>query len=143
MKNYSLIALFLFAVLPFGNAQFVPSQQGLIIIVTDGTDRGKNSEVQPADTTVRFTAPINPLGMKDAIQAAAFIDRPQYGLYGFLLIFCVNDSIGGEQGRLFVNGKMYKGIYRLIRQKNTPDEEIPENMLPYRLSGTIFLLGIS
>ena len=81
--------------------------------------------------------------MADAIQAGAFIDRPQYGLAGFILVFCVNDSISGQQGRLFVNGEMHRGIYRLIRQKISLDEEIPEGMLPYRLSGTVFFLGIS
>ena len=125
------------------NAQFTPTEKGLTIIVTDGTDHGKNSTVQPPDSTSQFLDPIRSLGMADAIQAGAFIDRPQYGLHGFLLVFCVNDAIGGNQGRLFVNGEMYKGIYRLIRQKISPEEEIPFNMLPYRLKGTVFFLGIS
>jgi hypothetical protein len=38
---------------------------------------------------------------------------------------------------------MYKGIYRLIRQKLSPEEVIPETMLPYKLSGTVFFLGVS
>ena len=124
-------------------AQFTPTDNGLTIIVSDGTDMGRNSQLQAPDSTQRFADPIRSLGMSDAIQAGAFIDRPQYGLHGYLLVFCVNDAISGEQGRLFVNGEMFKGIYRLIRQKIAPEEAIPEGMLPYRLSGTVFFLGIS
>jgi len=144
MKNYILTLLCLFAY-QFSYAQFTSTaKDGLTIIVTDGTDQGKNSELQPpADSTTNLVDPIRSLGMQDAIQAAAFIDRPSYGLAGFLLVFCVNDSISGNQGRLFVNGEMYKGIYRLIRQKLSPEEEIPETMLPYKLSGTVFFLGVS
>jgi len=81
--------------------------------------------------------------MSDAIQAAAFLDRPDYGITGFLLVFCVNDSIGEQYGLLEVNGEMFRGVYRLIRQKLTRDEAIPEGMRPYRLTGTVFFLGIS
>jgi len=42
-----------------------------------------------------------------------------------------------------MNGKEYKGVYRLIRQKAALGEEIPEGMQPYQITGTIFLLGIS
>ena len=90
--------------------------------MTDGTDLGRKSVLQPPDTS-KFQAPIRSLGMTDAIQSGAFIIRPQYGTPGFLLIFCVNDSIGELQGTLHVNGKEYQGVYRLIRQKNSIDEE--------------------
>ncbi len=144
MRNLILTLLCLFFY-QFSYCQFTSTaKEGLTIIVTDGTDNGKNSELQaPADSTTNLVDPIRSLGMQDAIQAAAFIDRPSYGLSGFLLVFCVNDAIGGNQGRLFVNGEMYKGIYRLIRQKLSPEEEIPETMLPYKLSGTVFFLGVS
>ncbi|MFK7807421.1 MAG: hypothetical protein AB8F74_06405 [Saprospiraceae bacterium] len=143
MRNLILAAI---ALLCFqtAQAQFSSTKKdGLTIIVTDGTDVGKNSTLQPPDSTTNLLDPIRSLGMSDAIQAAAFIDRPSYGLAGFLLVFCVNDSIGGNQGRLFVNGEMYKGIYRLIRQKISLEEQIPDNMLPYKLSGTVFFLGVS
>ncbi len=143
MRNLIIVALALLMQGTVLTAQFAPTKKGLTIIVTDGTDAGKNSVLQPPDSTARFLDPIRPLGMADAIQAGAFIDRPQYGLTGFILVFCVNDAIGGEQGRLFVNGKVHKGIYRLIRQKISVDEAIPDGMLPYRLSGTVFFLGIS
>ena len=81
--------------------------------------------------------------MAEAIQAGAFLDRPLFGVSGFLLIFCVNDSISGQQGDLVVNGETYKGVYRLIRQKLSPDEEVPQGMETYRLSGTVYFLGIS
>ena len=81
--------------------------------------------------------------MVNAIQAAAFLERPIYGKAGFLLIFCVNDSIGDQQGEHIENGQVYKGVYRLIRQKFTPEEPIPEGMAPYKLGGTIFILGVS
>jgi hypothetical protein len=81
--------------------------------------------------------------MMDAIQAGAFVDKPDFGKSGFILIFCVNDSIGGKQGSLVVNGEEYKGVYRLIRQKMRLDEDIPAGMTSYRLSGTVFFLGIS
>jgi hypothetical protein len=141
MRYFILITICLF-VYNSSFAQFVPTERGLTIIVTDGTDAAKHSELQPPDST-DFMDPIRPLGMADAIQAAAFIDRPSYGLAGFLLVFCVNDSISGRQGILFVNGEKYMGIYRLIRQKISLDEQIPSNMLPYKLQGTVFLLGVS
>ena len=123
-------------------AQFTPSEKGLTIIVTDGTDGGKRSTQQPSDST-QFKDPIRPLGMTDAIQAGAFLERPAYGMTGFLLVFCVNDSIDDRQGVLNVNGEYFYGVYRLIRQKVSADEEIPEGMAPYRLSGTVYFLGIS
>ena len=135
--------LFIFAFLPlFMNAQFTPSEDGLTIIVTDGTFEGTNSEIQPP-SDLKFQSPIRPLGMADAIQAAAFLERPDYGLTGFILVFCVNDSIGGKQGMVNINGEVYNGVYRLIRQKMTIDEEVPEGMTPYRLTGTVYFLGIS
>ncbi|MEM9823838.1 MAG: hypothetical protein AAF985_22325 [Bacteroidota bacterium] len=124
-------------------AQFTPTEKGLTIMVTDGTDIGKNSNVQPPNGETVYVDPIQPLGMSEAVQAGAFIDRPLFGVSGFLLVFCVNDSIGGEQGSLVVNGVEYKGIYRLIRQKLSPEEEIPNGMGAYRLSGTVYFLGIS
>ncbi len=123
-------------------AQFTPSDKGLTIIVTDGTYTGKKSLQQPPDSA-KFQDPIRPLGMTDAIQAGAFLDRPSFGQTGFILIFCVNDSIDDKQGMLNVNGEYFYGVYRLIRQRFTQDEEIPEGMAPYRLSGTVYFLGIS
>ncbi len=162
MRNFfAVITLLCF---PFIiNAQFEPvEQEKFTIIVTDGTDEGKKSEVQPkgnADTkkgkgvkrpknyehtsSKVFVDPIRPLGMNNAIQAAAFLERPKYGRAGFLLIFCVNDSIGDKQGTYDANGQSYKGVYRLIRQKFTPEEPIPEGMAPYKLIGTFFILGVS
>ena len=81
--------------------------------------------------------------MTDCIQAAAFLERPKYGKTGFMLIFSVNDSIGGRQATLDINGGTYKGVYRLIRQKTTSEEPIPKGMAAYRIIGTFFLLGIS
>ena len=124
-------------------AQFSGSEKGgLTVIVTDGTIGGKNSPLRPPGDS-RFQDPINPMGMVDAFQAAAFTEKPQYGKAGFILIFCVNDAIGGKQGTLNINGQTYKGIYRLIRQKHSPVEQLPKGMTTYRLSGTVFFLGIS
>jgi hypothetical protein len=81
--------------------------------------------------------------MTDALQAGAFLDRPRFGKEGFLLIFSVSDSIGGKQGTLMVNGRAVKGVYRLIRQKLRKDEMIPKGMTTYRITGTIYILGIS
>jgi len=158
--------LTLFVLTTFSNlstAQFKPVQDDrLTIIVTDGTDQGKNSEVQKKQQNkkvqskdipssygtvqpleMEFLDPIRPLGMDNAIQAAAFLERPVYGRAGFMLIFSVNDSIGGEQGTYITNGEEYKGVYRLIRQKYTPEEPIPRGMAPYKIDGTIFILGVS
>lgn len=134
-----------FLVLPlFSQAQFTTEiRDSLTIIVTDGTEIGKKSVLQPNSPGADFYDPIRPLGMADAIQAGAFLIRPEYGKAGFLLIFCVNDSIGDLQGTITMNGREYKGVYRLIRQKVAIDEELPEGTQPYRLSGTVFLLGVS
>lgn len=141
MRNYTYLLLCL--LLPvFAQAQFEPTEKGLTIIVSDGTDEGKNSLLAPP-SDIQFQDTIRSLGMSDAIQAAAFIDRPAYGLSGFLLIFCVNDSIGGKQGTLIVDGEVKLGVYRLIRQKLNYQEPIPEGMAPYRLSGMVYFLGIS
>ncbi|MBK6620763.1 MAG: hypothetical protein IPH04_00485 [Saprospirales bacterium] len=113
----------------------------LTVIVTDGTYSNKNSPLRPPGG--KFKDPIRSLGMVDAIQAGAFIDRPDYGLEGFLLIFCVNESIGGMQGTHVANGETFKGVYRLIRQKMKANEEVPPGMTLYRLEGTVFFLGIS
>lgn len=83
------------------------------------------------------------MGMVDAIQAAAFTERPEFGKAGFILIFCVNDTVGGKQGSITINGQTYKGIYRLIRQKNSVNERTPTGMTNYRLEGTVFFLGVS
>ena len=125
------------------NAQFSPTEKGLTIMVTDGTNIGRNSNLQPPNEETIYVDPIRPLGMSEAVQAGAFVERPIYGVSGFILVFCVNDSIGGQQGSLVVNGVEYKGIYRLIRQKLSPEEEIPNGMRSYRLSGTVYFLGIS
>jgi hypothetical protein len=122
--------------------QFSGSEKGnFTVIVTDGTYSSKNSPQRPPGG--KFRDPIRSLGMVDAIQAGAFLERPDYGKEGFLLIFCVNESIGGKQGSLFMNGETFKGVYRLIRQKMKADEETPPGMTLYRLEGTVFFLGIS
>ena len=159
MKNTLFICLFsLLGGSAF--AQFQPSEEGLIIMVSDGTDRGRNSELatkgdlptsydqtgaqrSATATGPAFTDPIRALGMADCIQAAAFLERPQYGKVGFFLIFSVNDAIGGQQGTHYVDGKTYKGVFRLIRQKTTINEEVPPGMTPYRIQGTFFILGVS
>lgn len=162
-----LSALLLFALLPtLLSAQFKPTDKDdLTIKVTDGTDDGRHSELVKKDDDANatkkngrdiptsydqipekplvFQDTIRPLGMSDAIQAAAFIERPKFGLAGFLLIFCVNDSIGGMQGTYESNGETHKGVYRLIRQKFTPEEPIPRGMTPYTLGGTFFIIGVS
>jgi hypothetical protein len=79
--------------------------------------------------------------MEEAIQAGAFLTRPDYGRMGYLLVFCVGDKIGGQQGSLLVNGQIVKGVYRLIRQKLKKGEEIPEGMTSYRLKGTVYFFG--
>lgn len=127
--------------------QFTPTNESKItIIVTDGTVSGKDSPLNPsggAGEGSKFTDPIKALGMTDAIQAGAFLDRPRFGKEGFLLIFSVSDSIGGKQGTLMVNGRAVKGVYRLIRQKLKKDEIVPKGMTTYRITGTIYILGIS
>ncbi len=123
-------------------AQFTPVDDGLTIIVTDGTDSARNSPLSPPGNGL-FSDPIRPLGLMDAVQAGAFTERPTFGKAGFLLIFCVNDAVGGRQGTLTVNGIEYKGIYRLIRQKMSADEVVEAGMTPYHLAGTVFILGIS
>jgi len=138
---YLLMLPLLFPVL--AQAQFTGSEKGgFTVIVTDGTYSDRNSPQRPPGDG-RFKDPIRPLGMVDAIQAGAFLERPEYGKQGFLLIFCVNESIGGKQGTLFSNGEEFRGVYRLIRQKMRIDEEIPPGMTYYRLEGTVFFLGIS
>jgi hypothetical protein len=138
------IPFLLMIFLPFlAQAQFTGSEKGggLTVIVTDGTFNSKHAPQRKPGG--KFTDPIRPIGMMEAIQAGAFVERPDFGKAGFILIFCVNDSVGGKQGTLVVNGEEYKGIYRLIRQKMSVDEEIPPGMAPYRLGGTVFFLGIS
>ncbi|MEM9919170.1 MAG: hypothetical protein AAF990_13795 [Bacteroidota bacterium] len=140
--RYLLFLLCSFLLPSISQAQFTPSESGLTILVTDGTQQGRKS-VQQAPGSVLLPDPIRPLGMTDAIQAAAFLERPDFGLMGFILVFCVNDSIDGRQGDLEINGEVYKGVYRLIRQKIAVDEVIPVGMTTFRLSGTVFFLGIS
>ncbi|MBK7409636.1 MAG: hypothetical protein IPJ40_17275 [Saprospirales bacterium] len=138
---YLLMLIGLFPAL--SKAQFTGSEKGnFTVIVTDGTYSSKNSPLRPPGDG-RFKDPIRPLGMVDAIQAGAFLERPDYGKEGFLLIFCVNESIGGKQGTLVMNGEEFKGVYRIIRQKMKVNEEIPPGMTYYRLEGTVFFLGIS
>lgn len=139
-KTTFLLLLFAPALL---QAQFSPTEKtDLTIIVTDGTDKSKHSPQNPPDNSV-FKDPIRPMGMVDAIQAAAFTERPEFGKAGFILIFCVNDTVGGKQGSITINGQTYKGIYRLIRQKNSVNERTPTGMTNYRLEGTVFFLGVS
>ena len=128
-------------------AQFSETESSnLTIIVTDGTVSGRDSPLNfggGSGPTPQFSDPIKALGMTDAIQAGAFLDRPRFGKAGFLLVFCVSDKIGGRQGTLMVNGRAVKGVYRLIRQKLRPDEPIPKGMTTFRLRGTVYFLGIS
>ena len=156
-------------------AQFQTTDKGLTILVTDGTDSGRNSSLQapgefklpeqargtgatggsdiptsydqlsnkgPEDAFI-LDAPIRELGMTECIQAAAFLERPEYGKLGFMLIFSINDSIGGKQAVLEKNGQTYYGVYRLIRQKASNDEVIPKGMTSYQIAGTFLLLGMS
>jgi len=168
--------LFCFCVLfacTAANAQFQIAEKGLTILVTDGTEAGRNSDLQapgafklpeqvkgknagadiptsydqlsskgPQDAFV-LDAPIRELGMTECIQAAAFLERPEYGKLGFMLIFSINDSIGGRQAVLEKNGVTYYGVYRLIRQKAANDEAVPTGMTSYQISGTFLLLGMS
>ena len=139
--------IFLFAALLLPlclEAQFKGTDDsgGLTVVVTDGTYDANHSPQRPPGNA-KYKDVIRPIGMVDAIQAGAFVERPKYGKVGFLLIFCVNDSVGGKQGSYTVNGQTYVGIYRLIRQKVKLDEEVPPGMTTYRLSGTVFFLGIS
>ena len=146
-------------------AQFKTEEKELMILVTDGTDYARSSDiVTPNDiptsydnvgggkgkgnTTSKgglvFTDPIRSLGMTDCIQAAAFLERPVYGKLGFMLIFSINDSIGGKQAIYTAqDGKTYKGVYRLVRQKSSSDEAIPAGMTTYKVAGTFLLLGVS
>ncbi|MCB0569146.1 MAG: hypothetical protein KDC66_05260 [Phaeodactylibacter sp.] len=143
MKHIFILLGFLLPAM--AHAQFTgsatPKGGGLTVIVTDGTLDARHSPQRPPGG--RFQDPIRPLGMVDAIQAGAFVERPDYGLTGFILIFCVNDTVGGKQGAYTINGQTYRGIYRLIRQKIREDEQVPETMTTYRLAGTVFFLGIS
>ena len=136
-------------------AQFLPDGKPLTIIVSDGTEGGRDSEVvTPRDVPqsydqipgqgLQFDDPIRPLGMKNCIQAAAFLERPDFGIKGYMLVFTLNDSIGGKQATLVAeDGREYKGVYRLIRQKLSADEPVPRGMTNFTVSGTFFLLGIS
>jgi len=153
------------------NAQFQATDKGLTILVTDGTEAGRNSDLRAPgefklpeqakgaksdipnsydqlsnkgpESAFILDAPIRELGMTECIQAAAFLERPQYGKLGFMLIFSINDSIGGKQAVLEKNGTTYYGVYRLIRQKAANDEEVPAGMTSYQISGTFLLLGMS
>ncbi len=129
----------------FGQFKGQPSGKGLTVIVTDGTYGGKDSPLTTGSggSKSQFKDPIRPLGMEEAIQAGAFLDRPIYGEFGYILVFCVGDSIGGKQGEYEFNGELYKGVYRLIRQKVSPKESIPKSKTSYKLEGLVFFLGIS
>ena len=155
-----LLLLFCLVLTSSTIAQFQHTKEGLIIRVSDGTEKGKNSELSTKNeiptsydqvgsvgansgTQPEFTDPIHEFGMSDCIQAAAFLERPEFGKTGFMLIFSLNDSIGGNQGIYNAGGKTYKGVYRLIRQKISPTEAIPPNMTSFRIEGTFFLIGSS
>lgn len=140
-----LIFLFWALLLPaIATAQFVPADSSeLTIIVTDGTLQGKDIPRTPPVGAISYQDPIRPLGLREAIQAGAFLYRPTHGRLGFLLVFCVNDSIGGEQGTIDLYGQTYRGVYRLIRPKISSDEEVPKGMTTYHMTGTVYLLGIS
>lgn len=164
--KYLLLSACLLFVSFTAQSQFKIDENGLTIIVTDGTEGGKNSELlnnksdiptsydyvgsgskagksKSTKGHVAFTDPIRSLGMTDCIQAAAFLERPKYGKIGFMLIFSLNDSIGGKQATLVRNGKTYQGVYRLIKQKTSSEESVPKGMTNYKVKGTFLLLGIS
>lgn len=143
MKRIIPILCLLLPVL--ASAQFAPKGadgENLTVIVTDGTFSANNSPQRPP-SNAKYTDPIRPLGMVEALQAGAFLEAPKYGKAGFILIFSVNDSVGGKQGTLERNGTVYKGVYRLIRQRMSVDEAVPKGMTTYKLEGTVFFLGIS
>ncbi len=168
MKYLLLSCCLLFASYS-AQSQFQVDENGLTIIVTDGTENGKNSEIinrsdiptsydqirsksgksgkssnlSSVNNGIVFNDPIRSLGMKNCIQAAAFLDRPKFGKMGFMLIFSLNDSIGGKQATHTENGKSYKGVYRLVRQKTSAKEAVPAGMTTYKVEGTFLLLGIS
>lgn len=139
-----IICMFALLMPVLAHAQFKPKSpgEGLTIIVTDGTNASKNSPQRPPGPN-NFKDPIRPLGMEEAIQAGAFLERPDYGEYGYILIFCVGDAIGGARGKLDVNGATYEGVYRLIRQKVSAEEKMPPGKTGYRLQGLVFFLGIA
>ncbi len=150
-------ALFLFLLPLEARAQFTPkADKPLTIIATDGTFDGKDTPVRANITRAAagsgtgtasapnpFTDPIRPLGMRRAMQAGAFLERPLYGKVGYLLIFSLNDSIGGQQGVLEVNGQVLRGVYRLIRPLTNGEETIPKGESIYEVGGTIYILGVS
>ena len=154
--KYLLTFCCVFFALTAANAQFEANDEDLMILVSDGTSDGKHSkgiiksnipesydQVDGAKKLV-LDAPIRSLGMTDCIQAAAFLERPTHGILGYMLIFSVNDSIGGKQANITMsNGQTYSGVYRLIRQKTSAEEAIPAGMTTYSVSGTFFLLGMS
>ena len=166
MRYLSLCICFLLA-LTSASAQFKSTKKGLTIIVSDGTEEGRNSDVLTSKdiptsydyvggksgkksaaaakkkNEVEFTDPIRELGMTDCIQAAAFLERPKYGKTGFMLIFSINDAIGGKQATLVKGGKTYKGVYRIVRQKTSAKEPTPKGMATYQVKGTFLLLGMS
>ena len=138
------------------NAQFKPTEEQFMIMVSDGTADGKNSKLAEKSAVpdsydqvstlnkLVLDSPIRSLGMTDCIQAAAFLERPEYGIVGYMLIFSVNDAIGGKQATITMpDGESYPGVYRLIRQKSSADEPIPAGMTQYKVNGTFFLLGMS
>jgi hypothetical protein len=140
-----IILILLLALPLLASAQFAPKGgdgENLTVIVTDGTFKAHDSPQRPP-SDAKYTDPIRPLGMVEALQAGAFLEAPKYGKAGFILIFCVNDSVGGKQGTLERNGTVYKGVYRLIRQRMSINEAVPEGMTTYKLEGTVFFLGIS
>ena len=145
IKIHRLVLVgFLFLLPVLSAAQFVPADSTeLTIIVTDGTLSGKDIPRTPPVGAIDYRDPIRPLGLRESIQAGAFLYRPTHGRLGFLLVFCVNDSIGGEQGTIELYGQTYRGVYRLIRPKISPDEEVPKGMTTYHMIGTVYLLGIS
>ncbi|MFK7770557.1 MAG: hypothetical protein AB8F94_00405 [Saprospiraceae bacterium] len=166
--KYLVLSFCLLFISYTAQSQFQVDENGLTIIVTDGTDNGKNSEVfskgdiptsydqiksRPGSArsgksgsvrnAIVFNDPIRSLGMKDCIQAAAFLERPKFGKMGFMLIFSLNDAIGGKQAIHTENGKTYRGVYRLVRQKTSSKEVVPQGMTTYKVEGTFLLLGMS
>ena len=162
--RYILFLSFTLFAFNSAHAQFKADAESLMITVSDGKDKAKHSNpIIPGEADFRtkgkqtqntkaatkkselvLDAPIRSLGMTDCLQAAAFIERPTHGILGFMLIFSINDSIGGKQASLTMpDGKTYQGVYRLVRQMTDSQEAVPEGMTTYKVEGTFFLLGIS
>ena len=121
MKRTCVGYLFCCLLFPFfAQGQFtITDTTNLTIIVTDGTVSGKDSPLNPGGGSREYNDPIRPLGMTDAIQAGAFLDRPRYGKAGFLLVFCrVWSAQTGPHGfRIMEGRKMSEAGFRSVKMR--------------------------